>query len=150
VAKVTFNETQLIKRRERSAVRVMSDYQCQLDAIETMKSTRGDDSKDPCLLSEHGIVQGKSNGHFQSKSKAGVLKAIFTIIPYFLYAYDVSRSSFKKRKKDLKEGTITQPESEKPTYNRRGTSVINDSAMCKERYSARFVCPRKIVVRRRP
>ncbi len=136
------NETQLIKRRERKALwsRVMSDYQCQLVAIETMQSTIGDDFKDSCLVSEHGVVHEKSNGRVESSSKAGVPKGIFTI-PYLLYAYDVSRSSFKRRKKDWKKdfkvGTISKPESEKPTCN-HGTSVINNSAMCKERYSARF------------
>ncbi len=56
-------------------------------------------------------------------------------IPYLLHAYDIKRSSFRRRMKDVKEGLM--PEFVKPTCN-CGTSVIHNSAMCKERYNARF------------
>jgi hypothetical protein len=58
----------------------------------------------PCVGSVHGISHGKSNGRFESSGKSGVIpKGIFTI-PYLLHAYDVTRSSFRRRMKDLKEG----------------------------------------------
>ena len=83
--------------------RVMSDYQCQLVAIETMESTQGAEFKDPRLVSVHGISHGKSNGGFETCGKSGFPKGIFKI-PNLIHAYDVTRSSFRRRMKDLKEG----------------------------------------------
>jgi hypothetical protein len=94
----------------------MIDYQCQLLAIERMQSTAGDDFKDPRLVSQHGVVNAKANRPFQSSSKAGIPKGVYTI-PYLLHAYDVPRSTFKRRKKEMKEGTVSKPDSEKMTYN---------------------------------
>jgi hypothetical protein len=57
-------------------------------------------------------------------------------IPYLLHAYDVSESSFKRRRIETKEGKICRPPSEL-VMHLRGTSFINNSQICKERYKAR-------------
>jgi hypothetical protein len=102
--------------------RVMSDYQCQLVAIETMEATAGPDYVDPRLVSEHSVAHAKSNGRFHCSHKPGVPKGIFTIPPYLLHAYNVTRSSFRRRMKDLKQGQICKPESATHTHH-LGTSI---------------------------
>ncbi len=67
----------------------MSDYQCQLVAIETMEATAGADYVDPRLVSKHSVAHAQSNGRFQCSHKPGVQKEIFTI-PYLLHAYNVA------------------------------------------------------------
>ena len=116
--------------------RIMGDYQCQIVAIEAMQSAIGADFKDPRLVSEHSVGKDKRSGRFKNNNKAGVPKGIFTI-PYLLHAYDVSRSTFRRYMHDLKEGRMVLTEPRKQTCY-RGTSVINNSTMCKERYNARF------------
>ncbi len=113
----------------------MSDYQCQLVAIETMEATAGADCADPRLVFGRSVAFSKSNGQFCSTLKSGVPKGIYTI-PYLLHAYNVTRSSFRRRMKAIKEGRTVKPDSAKHTHH-RGTSVINNSAMSKERYSPR-------------
>ena len=45
----------------------MSDYQCQLVAMEVMRSIQGSDYKDPRLVTEHGVFKGKEDGRYQKK-----------------------------------------------------------------------------------
>jgi hypothetical protein len=47
--------------------RVMSDYQCQLVAMEVMRSIQGSHYKDPRLVTEHGVFKGKEDGRYQKK-----------------------------------------------------------------------------------
>ncbi len=47
--------------------RVMSDYQCQLVAMEVMRSIQGSDYKDPRLVTEHGVFKGKEDGRYKKK-----------------------------------------------------------------------------------
>ena len=107
--------------------RVMSDYQCQLVAMEVMRSIQGSDYKDPRLVTEHGVFKGKEDGRYQ-KTKTGIPTGVFTV-PYLIYAYDVSETSFKRKRKELKEGNLCIPVAEHATHH-RGTSVINNSQLC--------------------
>ena len=78
------------------------------------------------------------------KKKAGIPTGIFTV-PYLIYAYDVSETSFKRKRKELKEGKLCIPVAEHATHH-RGISVINNSQLCKERYNARYFFVRNKVL----
>ncbi len=106
--------------------RVMSDYQCQIMAMEVMKSIQGSDYKDPRLVSQHGVFHGKQDGRFQT-NKAGIPTGVYTM-PYLLHAYDVSESSFKRKRIEIKEGKICRPPAVKAPHH-RGRSVINNSLL---------------------
>jgi hypothetical protein len=84
--------------------RVISDYKCQLSAIEGMKHSLGKEFKDP---RDYRGSQG-DGGKFVSlkkDSQKDVPKNIWTI-PYLLHAYDVKRSTFiDKRALDKKRAT---------------------------------------------
>jgi hypothetical protein len=67
---------------------------------------------------------------------------VCSTVPYLLHAYDVSESSFKRKRKEIKEGKTCKPPVEKATHH-RGTSVINNSQLSKERYNARYFFVRK-------
>jgi hypothetical protein len=76
--------------------RVMSDYKCQLSAIEGTRLALGTSFNDP---RDHKGNQGEG-GKFVSLKKdtqADVPKNMWTI-PYLLYAYDVKRSNFQTRR----------------------------------------------------
>jgi hypothetical protein len=76
--------------------RVLSDYKCQLAAIEGMQLTMGTDFVDP---RETRGVQG-GGGKFvplKKTSQLNVPKNTWTI-PYLLHAYDVKRSSFMDKR----------------------------------------------------
>jgi hypothetical protein len=82
--------------------RVMSDYKCQLSAIEGMRLALGNSFNDP---RDHKGNQGEG-GKFVSLKKetqADVPKNMWTI-PYLLYAYDVKRSNFQNKRKNDKLG----------------------------------------------
>jgi hypothetical protein len=50
--------------------RVMSNYQCQLVAMEVMRSIQGSDYKDPRLVTEHGVLfKNKENGRYQQQCR---------------------------------------------------------------------------------
>jgi hypothetical protein len=91
-------------------------------AIEAIKSIQGSDFNDP-LSSEHGVYNGKLDGRFQN-NKAGIPMDVFTVLD-LLYAYDVSESSFKRKRKEIKEGKFFKPLVQKATHHRGTTSVIN-------------------------
>ena len=79
--------------------RVMSDYKCQLSAIEGMRLALGASFNDP---REHKGNQG-DGGKFVSLKKdtqADVPKNMWTI-PFLLYAYDVKRSKFQNKRKKM-------------------------------------------------
>jgi hypothetical protein len=73
---------------------------------------------------------------------------VFTI-PYLLHAYEVSESSFKRKRVEMKEGKIFRPPSEQATHH-RGTSVINNSQLSKKRYNARYFFVRQKVLSDEP
>lgn len=125
----------------------MSDYQCQLVAIEAMRAIEGDDFRDPRLVSQHGVFKGRSNGRFQKK-KTGIPTGLFTV-PYLLHAYDVSETSFKRQRKARKEGTLLKAPGEQ-TNRHRGTSVINNSELSKERFNAQYFFVRQKVLSEEP
>jgi hypothetical protein len=130
----------LQERKEALWSRVLSDYQCQIVAMEAMKVIQGSYFKDPRLVSQHGVFNGKLDGRFQ-KNKAGIPTGVFTV-PYLLHAYDLSESSFKRKRKESKEGKICKPVAAQANHH-RGTSVINNSQLSKERYNARYFFVRK-------
>jgi hypothetical protein len=113
----------------------MSDYQCQIVAMEVIKFIQGSDYKDPRLVSQHGVFHGKQDGRFQKK-KAGIPTGVYAVT-YLLHAYDVSESSFKRKRIEIKEGKICRPVAVKAPHH-RGTSVIYNSILSSERYNARY------------
>jgi hypothetical protein len=72
-----------------------------------------------------------------SKKRRPAFQGVYTI-PYLLHAYDVSESSFKRKRIEIKEGKICRPAAAK-AHHHRGTSVINNSLQSSGRYNARFV-----------
>jgi hypothetical protein len=103
--------------------RVMSDYKCQLTAIEGMQFMMGSEFKDP--RKTRG-VQG-SGGKFVSLKKDSQLnipKNTWTI-PYLLHADDVKRSSFIDKVAMDKKGITTLTRRKRIQYN-KGECVITD------------------------
>lgn len=141
--KLLVQQNLLVDGNDAIWMRVMSDYQCQLVAMEVMRSIQGSDYKDPRLVTEHGVFKGKEDGRYQKK-KTGIPTGVFTV-PYLIYAYDVSETSFKRKRKELKEGKLCIPVAEHATHH-SGTSVINNSQLCKERYNARYFFVRNKVL----
>ena len=75
----------------------MSDYECQLSAIEGMKEVMGDAFVDP---REHKGTAVKRTGKFISTKKLSqskVPKGPYTL-PYLLHAYDVPRTTFQRKR----------------------------------------------------
>ncbi len=117
--------------------RVMSDYKCQLSAIEGMRLALGSGFNDP---REHKGNQG-DGGKFVSLKKltqADVVKNMWTI-PFLLYAYDVKRSNFQNKRKDDKLGVskLTDGLKRRVQYN-KGDCVITDRAASRRKYCARY------------
>ncbi len=122
-------------------------YQCQLVAMEMTRAIQGSDYKDPRLVTEHGVYKDKLDGRFQKK-KTGIPTGIFTV-PYLLYAYEVLESSFKRKRVEMKEGKISRPPAEQAMHH-RGTSVINNSLLSKERHNASYFFVRQKVLAHEP
>ncbi len=82
--------------------RVISDYKCQLSAIEGMRLALGKKFIDP--RDYKGIAGTK--GKFVSAKKDSQLavpKNMWTI-PFLLHAYDVKRSNFQNKRRADKKG----------------------------------------------
>ena len=106
--------------------RIISDYKCQLAAIEGMQFTMGNEFKDP---RETRGVQG-GGGKFVSLKKDSQLnipKNMWTI-PYLLHAYDVKRSTFKDKVVMDKKGITTLTGVKRKQYNKGDCVITNRGA----------------------
>ena len=117
--------------------RILSDYKCQLSAIEGMRLGMGDSFIDP---REHKGNQG-GGGKFVSvkkDSQVGIPKNMWTI-PYLLHAYDVKRSNFQKKRKSDKDGAwkLTEGYKKRQLWN-KGTCVITNKEAAQRKYNARY------------
>jgi hypothetical protein len=115
--------------------RVISDYTMQVTYIEGMKGAKGKETfVDPRaykgIRGAGGVwVSGKS------ETQVGIPKNHYTI-PYLLYAYDVSRTSFQRRVKQAKQGKPFLTPS-KP-HKHKGASVIDNLQLSKAKHTPRF------------
>ena len=117
--------------------RVISDYKCQLSAIEGMRLALGPRFNDP---RDHKGDQGEG-GKFVSlkkESQADVPKNMWTI-PFLLYAYDVKRSSFQNKRKNDKLGVskLTEGLKKRVQWN-KGECVITSRSASRKKYNARY------------
>jgi hypothetical protein len=115
--------------------RVMSDYKCQLSAIESMRLALGGSFNDP---RDHKGNQG-DGGKFVSLKKetqADVPKNMWTI-PFLLYTYDVKRSNFQNKTKNDKLGVskLTEGLKKRVQWN-KGYCVITDRVASRRKYNA--------------
>ncbi len=96
--------------------RVLSDYKCQLAAIEGMQLTMGTNFVDP---RETRGVQGGGGKVVSLKktSQLNVPKNMWTI-PYLLHAYDVKRSSFMDKRTLDRKGVANLTEKYRKQYNK--------------------------------
>ena len=80
----------------------MSDYKCQLSAIEGIRLALGVSFNDP---REHKGNQGEGRKFVSLKkeTQADVPKNMWTI-PFLLHAYDVKRSNFQNKRRNDKLG----------------------------------------------
>jgi hypothetical protein len=93
-------------KNDKSALwnRVLLDYQCQLSCLEGMQHVLGCNYKDPREYT--GIRDKNSGGKYVSTKKTsqqGIPKKLFTI-PYFMWAFDVKKPTFKRKLKESKQG----------------------------------------------
>ena len=115
--------------------RVISDYKCQISAIEGMREVMGDAFEDP---REYKGVADKQTGKFISAktlSQNAAPKGPYTI-PYLLYAYDVSRTTFQRKRKEDMRGNV-QLKTDKRTL-RKNQTVIENRDLAASKYNARF------------
>ena len=106
--------------------RIMSDYRCQIAAIDGMKEAMGDDFVDP--RDHKGTNVEGGGGRFVSLKKMtqrGVPKGVFTI-PYLLHAYNVSRSTFNRKRKLRDVAPNDVMKSTTHGQHNKGKNVIND------------------------
>ncbi len=92
----------------------LSDYKCQLSAIEGMRLALGDTFVDP---REHKGKTGEFGKVSQkSASQTEVPKNMWTI-PYLLHAYDVKRSNLQNKRNQDKKGAAMLSQIDKNQYN---------------------------------
>ncbi len=113
----------------------MSDYKCQLSAIEGMQLALGSTFIDP---REHKGKQGEG-GKFVSvkkESQADMPKNMWTI-PFLLHAYDVKRSNFQNKRKNDKQGVskLTEGLKKRVQWN-KGDCVITNRVASRRKYNA--------------
>ena len=115
--------------------RIISDYKCQLSAIEGMQFTMGSEYKDP---RETRGVQGAGGIFVSSKkeSQLNVPKNMWTI-PYLLHAYDVKRSTFRDKVAMDKKGISTLTGIKRKQYN-KGQCVITNRGLSRRKYSDKY------------
>jgi hypothetical protein len=120
--------------------RILSDYKCQLSAIEGMRLALGDAFVDP---REHKGENGESGKYVLAKSASqiDVPKNMWTI-PYLLHAYDVKRSNFQNKRKQDRKGAAMLTQKEKKQYN-KGDCVITNRAASRRMYNAKYFFARK-------
>lgn len=115
--------------------RVMSDYKCQLSAIEGMKEVMGGAFAGP---REHKGTADKRTGKFISTKKLSQLKVPkgpYTL-PYLLYAYDVPRTTFQRKRKEGRQGGL-HVKTDRRTL-RKNQFVIENRDLAASKYNARF------------
>ena len=123
--------------------RVLSDYKCQLAAIEGIRLALGPKFEDPRGTKGHNGEFGKFVSQ-KKESQQHIPKNIWTI-PYLLYAYDVKRSNFKNKRKADQKGATTLTRAMNPNkvqYN-KGDCVITNRAASRRKYNARYFFIRK-------
>lgn len=116
-------------------MRVISDYKCQISAIEGMREVMGDAFQDP---REYKGIADQQTGKFISTKKLSqkaVPKGPYTI-PYLLYAYDVSRTTFQRKRHEDSVGGV-QLKTDKRTL-RKNQTVIENRGLAASKYNARF------------
>ena len=120
--------------------RVLSDYKCQLSAIEGMRLALGDAFVDP---REHKGTNGDFGKYVSQKSahQLDVPKNMWTI-PYLLHAYDVKRSNFQNKRKQDQMGAAMLTQKDKKQYN-KGDCVITNRAASRRMYNAKYFFARK-------
>jgi hypothetical protein len=117
--------------------RVISDYKCQLSAIEGMRLALGDKFTDP----REYKGKASSDGKFVSEKKESqrdIPKNMRTI-PFLLHAYDVKRSSFQNKRRDDKKGinVLTGGLARRVQYN-KGDCVITNRGASRRLYTERY------------
>lgn len=115
--------------------RIISDYNCQLSAIEGMKEVMGDGFEDP---RDYNGIADKQTGKFVSTktvSQKLVPKGPYTI-PYLLHAYGVSRTTFQRKRKQDRQGGL-KLKIDRRTL-RKGQFVIENRELAASKYNARF------------
>jgi hypothetical protein len=120
--------------------RILSDYKCQLSAIEGMRLALGAKFVDP---REHKGTNGEFGKYvsMKSASQIDVPKNMWTI-PYILHAYDVKRSNFQNKRNQDKKGAAMLTQKEKKQYN-KGDCVITNRAASRRMYNAKYFFARK-------
>jgi hypothetical protein len=123
--------------------RVLSDYKCQLAAIEGMRLALGPKFTDPRETKGHNGEFGKFVSQ-KKESQQDIPKNMWTI-PYLLYAFDLKRSNFQnKRKADKKVATtLTREMNQKRVQYNKGDCVITNRAASRRKYNARYCFSRK-------
>jgi hypothetical protein len=117
--------------------RVISDYKCQLSAIEGMRLALGPKFVDPREYKGVAGIKGKFVSE-KKDSQLGVPKNMWTI-PYLLYAYDVKRSNFQNKRRDDKKGVsvLTGGLAKRVQYN-KGDCVISNRVASRRKYTAKY------------
>ena len=142
-------ELNILPANNKSAkwARVLTDYHCQLAYLEGLKHALGAAYKDP--REYHGVRGTDTGGKFVSqkkRSQQGVPKNIYTI-PYLMWAYNVTKCTFKRKLKEAKQGYTPVSTPKKHI----GTSVIDCREMARERYNAKhFYCHQNALSSRDP
>ena len=114
---------------------MISDYKCQISAIEGMREVMGDAFEDP---REYKGITDTNTGKFISTkrlSQSQVPKGPYTI-PYLLYAYGVSRTTFQRKRQEDMQGKV-HLKTDKRTL-RKNQFVIENRALAASKYNARF------------
>jgi hypothetical protein len=117
--------------------RIISDYKCQMSALEGMKLAMGAKFEDP---REYKGVPGEAGKFVSLKkdSQQDVPKNMWTI-PFLIYAYDVKRSNFQNKRRADKKGATTLTDGiKKRTQFNKGDCVITNRAASRCYYSARY------------
>jgi hypothetical protein len=120
--------------------RILSDYKCQLSAIEGMRLPLGDTFVDP---REHEGENGEFGKYVSQKSasQSEVPKNMWTI-PYLLHEYEVKRSNFQNKRNQDKKGAAMLTQKDKNQYN-KGDCVITNRAASRRMYNAKYFFARK-------
>ena len=115
--------------------RILSDYRCQVAAVDGMREVLGDSFEDPRThLHYPGTDSGGKFVSAKKESQRDVPKNVYTI-GYLLHAYDVSRTSFYRYRKTGPPGEVSR---KIPTNGNAGKHVITDRAFAKAQYDARY------------
>ncbi len=117
--------------------RVISDYKCQLSAIEGMRLVLGTKFTDPREYKGKAGNDGKFVSE-KKESQRDIPKNIWTI-PYLLHAYDVKRSNFQNKRRNNIKGfnLLTGGLARRVQYN-KGDCVITNRGASRRLYTERY------------